>query len=81
MAKNSRGVCLWLSLAPGEVWRISGGILAEFGYHLNFKHKAKGTKTKSKRKTGVKAMGEGDNDGICGPPFYLYAKIPKNMPK
>ena len=44
MAKNSRGVCLWLSLAPGEIWRISGGILAEFGYYLNFKQKQKARK-------------------------------------
>ena len=57
MAKNSRGVCLWLSLAPGEIWRISGGILAEFGYRLNFKHKAKGTKTKSERKTRCESDG------------------------
>jgi len=80
MAKVSRGVCLWLSLAPGEIWRISGGNLAGFGYYLDFKQN-KRHENQARAKNSVKAMGEGENDGICGPPFYLYAKNPKNAPK
>ena len=53
----------------GRVWLI-----------LSFKQK-KRHENQVREKTGVKGMGEGDNDRFCGPPFYLYAKNWKNVPK